>query len=503
MARYKHSDVENGQGLFLTVNLKEQLLPGSFEYMLNDLIGKEIDVSMFDANYKNQATGAPAIPPTVLIKLIIYGYRQGIKSSRKIMKLSQENITAKALTGDMAIHWTTIADFVSFNSELFAKVFVKVLMYCGELKLVGGAEAAVDGRRMSSNASMDMSGTKQELEKRHEAYQRMARKHVAKHLRRDARGESDAEEQKRYEKRQKHLQRQIEKIGDFLEEMERKEGKSAEEVKSNVTDNESAMIYSSKGFLQGYIGIAVADKKHQVIVTAQAVGSANEGEHLPELVDKTLSNMKEAEVQVPEGEKLVVMGDANYFSEDNLKACQERGVEAVIPDSQFGRRLGKDNERRFEAGDFTYHEGGDYYECPNGKRLEFKRTVILGGQEGRNYQASAHDCGACAEKERCLRCKKDKGLYDRGRQLLITKSNEEGSQCAQMRKKLSTEEYQDKYANRIQIIEPVFANITYCKGMDRFTLRGKAKVNGQWNLYCIVHNLGKCLDAYNEKRKSA
>ena len=71
MARYKHTAAEYGQGLFLTVNLKEQLLPGTFEYMLDDLIGKKIDISIFDGNYKNDLTGAGAIPPRILIKLIL------------------------------------------------------------------------------------------------------------------------------------------------------------------------------------------------------------------------------------------------------------------------------------------------------------------------------------------------------------------------------------------------------------------------------------------------
>jgi len=69
-----------------------------------------------------------------------------------------------------------------------------------------------------------------------------------------------------------------------------------------------------------------------------------------------------------------------------------------------------------------------------------------------------------------------------------------------MREKLNKQEYQDRYACRIQIIEPVFANIEYCKGLNRFTLRGAAKVNGQWQLYCIVHNLGKCLKAYSKSK---
>ena len=77
MARYRHTDAETGQGMFLPVNLKEQLLPGSFEHMLDRLVGEKIDASAFDTNYKNDETGAAAIPPAALIKLIIYGYSKG------------------------------------------------------------------------------------------------------------------------------------------------------------------------------------------------------------------------------------------------------------------------------------------------------------------------------------------------------------------------------------------------------------------------------------------
>ena len=72
-----------------------------------------------------------------------------------------------------------------------------------------------------------------------------------------------------------------------------------------------------------------------------------------------------------------------------------------------------------------------------------------------------------------------------------------------MRERLNMEEYQERYVHRIQIIEPVFANITYCKGLKRFSLRGREKVNGQWLLYCMVHNLGKCLNGYNKEKMYA
>jgi len=331
----------------------------------------------------------------------------------------------------------------------------------------------------------------------------MAEKHVAKHLRNDEQGEMEEEEKRHYYERQKRLGQKIEKIRNFLGTMKKKEGKQGHENKSNVTDNESAMIQDSSGYLQGYIGIAVADKKNQVIVHAEAVGSANEGEHMPGIVKKTLENIKEAGIELPEGKKPEFMCDANYFSEENLKACEEQGVEALIPDGQYKRRLGADKERRYEAADFKYDEGGNCYQCPNGKVLEYKGTRVLGEREGKRYQAKVKDCRECPLHSRCIRTKKDAGKWERGRQIFISKSNEPGSLCAAMREKMDKEEYQNRYAYRIQIIEPVFANISYCKGLNRFMLRGKKKVNGQWQLYCIVHNLGKCLEGYNKRRRKS
>ena len=145
MAKYRETEASFGQGLFLSVNLKEQLLPGSFEHMLDKIIGTTIDASVFDQKYKNDLTGASAVPPSALLKLIIYGYSKGCKSSRKLSELNSNNIIAKALTGDMEIHFTTIADFISGNSEAFNDIFIKTLIFCNELGLIGGKTFAIDG----------------------------------------------------------------------------------------------------------------------------------------------------------------------------------------------------------------------------------------------------------------------------------------------------------------------------------------------------------------------
>jgi hypothetical protein len=332
----------------------------------------------------------------------------------------------------------------------------------------------------------------------------MAEKHMAKHHKHDIEAEISEEEKAKYEERQKHLRRQITKLSSFLERMEKKIGHGGEEVKSNVTDNESAMIHSAKGVLQGYIGIAATDGKNQIILSAEAVGTANEGEHLPEILDAVEKNLNEAGVkELEEGQTRKALCDSNYFSEDNLNACQERGIEAVIPDGQEKSRKNADGEERFGLDDFEYNESEDYYECPNGKRLIYKRETEQNGVTGKVYQASLPDCKACPFFSKCSWSKKEQSKLNQGKALRVTEKNGPESLCRKAREKQATEEFQEVYAQRIGIAEPPFANIRYCKGLDRFTLRGKKKVNGQWQLYSMVHNLGKCLNELNRRRYSA
>jgi hypothetical protein len=124
MARFKHTDITQGQ--FITVVLKEQLFPGSFEWTIDYLIAK-IDMSLFEKNYNNEQKGANAYPPRVLLKAVLYCYSLGILSSRKIEKACKENITAKALAEDCEPDHSTIADFISANNEAVTDLFVQIV----------------------------------------------------------------------------------------------------------------------------------------------------------------------------------------------------------------------------------------------------------------------------------------------------------------------------------------------------------------------------------------
>ena len=163
MARFKHTD--SSQGIFLTVNLAEQLIPGTFEWALDYLIDR-MDLSLYEQNYHNDEMGACAYPPRVLLKIIIYSYSKGILSSRPMEKLCRDNITAKALAENCEPDHDTIAAFISANHEAVADLFAQVLMQCAELDLVTGEMSGADGVKAPSNASKEWSGTIEGLKKR-------------------------------------------------------------------------------------------------------------------------------------------------------------------------------------------------------------------------------------------------------------------------------------------------------------------------------------------------
>ena len=160
------------------------------------------------------------------------------------------------------------------------------------------------------------------------------------------------------------------------------------------------------------------------------------------------------------------------------------------------RRKGKE---RLDARYFNYVEDGNYYICPNGKKLNHRGKTKLNRSEGNKYESKVSDCKGCPYADECIHTKSSKKQY---RTLYIPITTYEENLCQKMREKIDTPKCKQKYSNRLKIIEPVFANITYCKGMDRFTLRGEEKVNIQWKLYSIVHNIGKCNMAEKRKRKA-
>jgi len=514
MARFKHTD--NSQGLFLEVNLREQLLPDTFEWTIDYLINK-IDISSFEKNYNNDELGAAAYSPRILLKIILYCYSKGIITSRKIEKTCKDNIIVKALAEDCEPDHATIADFISKNDEAVKDLFAQILLQCGKLKLITGEMFAIDGCKLPSNASKEWSGTLADLIKKRDKLKNYISKLLLKHKELD----KDKDAKKKLEKYRKTMgddnerrERSIEKLENKLEKLNKyirlakpKTGISGLEVQSNITDNESAIIKSPHGYIQGYNGITIADSGNQVIICAEAVGSGAESGAFPNMLDKLDGNMKMITKKKKPLKKALLHGDTNYFTEDNLQEAAKRKIDVLIPDPQFrqrdpyfaekkGEKVKKKHVKTYSLEDFTYDSKTDSFVCPAGKTLEYKCDATLRNNSGRQYRAKPADCTNCSLIEKCIKRRNSKKP---ARALYVVYQKYRENLSEKMRNKIDEPVNRELYSRRMQIIEPVFSHMTYCKGMNRFTLRTRKKVTAQWLLFCIVHNMWKCMKPLSEK----
>ncbi len=509
MPRYKTYDYD--QLLMVPLSLDQQLMPGTLEYAIHTLIEERIDTSIFNEKYRNDETGRRAYDPKVLLKLVLFAYSRGMLHSRPIERACKENITFMALACGQTPDHSTIAAFVSsMGEERVVDLFTQVLMVCQEEGLLGGTHFSLDGLKLSSNASKEWSGKHTDLKKKHEALERKVAAAVREHREADKRG-GDPDGDRR-EERIKRLKQKAERIEKFLAENGPKQGKRGKEIQSNVTDNDSAKMTSSHGVIQGYNANAVVDEDNQVVVHAEVFGDASDSTAMESLLGGTRRNLEAIGQEEPLKDK-TVSADTGYFSTTNLQACKDAEVDAYVPDPKFrerdvrfaeAKRHRRPTDKRkqqykkkpskwFTNEDFHYDNNIGKLVCPAGRELYVKNRNFFtpDGFLGIAYQAPARACRDCKLRARCLRNPNSK----EGRQVHYLHGRRPGALTDEMRDKIDTPEGRTIYGKRLAIVEPVFGNIRACKGMDRFTLRGRTKVNIQWMLYCLVHNIGKIAHA--------
>jgi len=507
MARYKPYDVN--QVTLIPVSFPDQILPGSFEYALNEIVDKHIDLRPFETRYQNDETGCLAYDPAILLKIVLFGYYKGLISSRRLAEACERNVQFKALTADAQPHFTTIADFVATMHQEIAGVFRDILIYADGLGLIGKDTFAIDGCKLSSNASKEWSGTHDELKNKQQKYEAAAKKIVARHRDRDDKEKlSPMAEQD--DKKLATYKRKIEKIKSFLKSSQKNIGPSGTERKSNITDPQSAKMSTGHGVIQGYNGVAVVDEKHQIIVNAEAHGEGQEAHLLQPMLESTRKGLKAAKIPPDVYQQTKITADAGYHSSASVTYTQENGIDAYIADrshrqrdpafanyDRYKIRFRKDKRRyyeidsqRFTAKDFIYDEKERSCRCPAGNRLYRNGSHIkIHGYLAVKFRGAQSVCGPCILRQRCL---KTPETTETTQVTIFIGRSEEGKESSieKMRRKFDTLFGRFIYNKRIAIVEPVFGNLKN-KGMDRFTLRGKRKVNTQWQLFSLVHNIEK------------
>ncbi|WP_207807091.1 transposase [Parazoarcus communis] len=271
---------------------------------------------------------------------------------------------------------------------------------------------------------------------------------------------------------------------------------------SNRTDNESAKMATGKGVIQGYTGVAAVDAKTQIVVDAQVHGTNSEQELLLPVVEA---------VEPFRTPNTTLCADAGYHSEANLKALAEGGVDAYIcdndyrnrddryagqasykdkPDPLWDKRKVVKKARCFRPANFTLAEDCPHCVCPAGNKLYSNGSnCTFNGYVAMKFRGAERDCVPCPLCDQCLRTpdttKTRQVAFFQG------KRDSEVRYAERMKRRIDSDTGKRMITARFATVEPIFGNLRNNKRLHRFTLRGRAKVDGQWKLYCLVHNIEK------------
>jgi len=300
------------------------------------------------------------------------------------------------------------------------------------------------------------------------------------------------------------LQKEASQLRDWLHHHpEDRQGSKKGSVRlSNRTDNESAKMATGKGVVQGYTGVATVDERNQIIVDAQAHGTGSEQELLLPVIDATAAYRTT---------DTIITADAGYHSHANLKELEARQINAYIPDNGYRKRddkyAGQDkhtikpdplwNKKAaiqkpacFKPSDFQLAADHSHCICPAGKRLYSNGSNCTNnGYVAMKFSGAKQDCVPCQRRQECLR--KPETTPTRQVSFFQGKRDERENHIDRMKVKIDSAIGRQMITRRFATVEPVFGNLRGNKRLHRFTLRGKSKVDGQWKLYCLMHNIEK------------
>lgn len=477
----------------------EDLIPEDHICYFIDEIVDSIDFSSIEARY--EGPGHPAYHPKIIIKLLITGMIDGVRSSRKIAKNVRENVVYMFLAGKLKPDFRTISDFRKNNQELIKFCFKEVVSIAKQLDMVGLESLCIDGSKIKANASTGRTLTKEELLFIDGFIKNEISKGIEEDLTEDelyGEDKSGYETLKLREKieetnlksRNGKLLRKI--LRDFLEGDEVKRERIKETIdkaKSQIdqdsvdsvslTDPESRFMKNKKGYTEySYNPQITVDSKYGIILANDVVQQCTDKEQLIPQIEKCEENVG----KLPEGTK--INADNGYYKTDNLRYLSDRKLDGYIPDNLSSQRLkGKIIEKNpFGKESFVYDPAKDEFICPANERITFRYSYFDRSRKSnvRIYKSKRSDCENCKYYDQCVKNKKG---------VRIIKSPGFEIETKIMADKFESEAGREEYKIRARTVERVYGDIKQNMGFREFRTRGTNKVEMEYNLVSTAYNL--------------
>ena len=467
------------QPLLLPPSLQDWLPERHLARFISDVVDG-LDLSAIYVAYnRKDGRGLAAYHPVMMVRLLLYGYCMGVASSRQIERRTHEDVAFRYLAADQHPDHDTIASFRQTHLQNLAGLFLQALRLCEKAGLVKLGHVAIDGTKLQANASKHKAMSYERMNEKEKALKAEVEKLLEEAARTDAeedakygkgkRGdelpaelarresrlkkiaeakaalEQEAREravaakataEARLEERRKQEEERGKKLGGRPPQVpDPEQAKPEPKAQRNFTDPDSRIMKdgATKSFLQGFNAQAAVDDTAQVIVGCAITQEVNDKQQLAPMIQQVEQNLG----RKPEK----ATADAGYFSLAAVTDPRVNGVELLVPPDR------QKHEATAEGAGEVIQEPAKLAEGPPSAEVSTDPAPA---------QASVADA---------------------------------------MRQKLRSPEGQAVYKMRKAVVEPVFGQIKERRGFRRFLFRGLKKVEAEWQIICLTHNLLKLFRA--------
>lgn len=418
-----------------------------------------------------QATGSlrgqPAYNPADLLRVYLYGYLNGVRSSRKLERECQRNIEMMWLMQHQRPSYKTIANFRKNHAELLVRVNRDFVLLCRSLDLIGGDIVAIDGSFFHGNASKQSIQTRSKVKKQLKALETQITQY---HQMLDT---CDREEERQEQATTVSLEQLQAKQSALMQTLSELEGSDSKQI--SRTDPDARLLSKGGSKVAGYNVQSAVDDRHHLIIASEVAQDGND--------QKQLYPMARQAKDLLDKEQLTVLADAGYYETENLHQCEENGITAYVPIPNKTAQLKQ--QERFVPEGFAYDPEQDSYLCPNGARLKPQgRPIEKSSKRRQRYISQRTDCDTCPIRTSCL--------PPRGQRRTLYRSQYQQS-ADNHRVRMETAGT-EKMKLRASLVEHPFGTLKMRAGWQHFLVRGLKKVKGEWSLMQLAYNFTRVLN---------
>ena len=439
------------------------------DYVAEDSPARVVDVFIDDLNISGlgfrtepNATGRPSYHPKMMLKLYVYGYLNRVQSSRRLEREAQRNVELMWLTGRLAPDFKTIADFRKDNGEAIRLVCREFVMLCRKLGLLNNTLVAIDGSKFKAVNNRDKNFTRAKMKRRLAEVEASVDRYLTQLTEVDA-TESDDDKGPELEKKITQLREEMARLKKHEVRM-----LEAPDKQLSLTDPDARSMNSRGTGMVGYNVQSAVDSQHHLIVAHEVTNVGSDRSQL--------AGMAKQAKEVLQQPSLDVVADRGYYNGDEIRACEQAGIDAYLPKPKTSPNKAKG---LFDRSAFTYVDKDDEYECPAGERLSYRFTRTEKGKDIRRYWSSA--CPRCPIKAQCT-----------------TGDNRRVSRWVHAdvldRAQARLDKQPDSMRVRRATVEHPFGTIKSWMGATHFQMKTLPRVSTEMSLHVLSYNMKRAIN---------